>query len=87
VGAVELIEPLHPDTTIARFLERHGPGLHHIAYRTEDLESELARLESAGLTPIDRTPRTGAHGHRIAFLHPSGTGGVLVELVEAANAP
>jgi methylmalonyl-CoA/ethylmalonyl-CoA epimerase len=82
VGAVELIEPLRPDTTLARFLERQGPGLHHVAYTTRDLDAELARLEAAGMQLIDRTPRTGANGHRIAFLHPSGTGGVLTELVE-----
>jgi methylmalonyl-CoA epimerase len=84
VDAVELLEPLRPDTTLARFLEREGPGLHHIAYRTGDLDAELARLEAAGVPLIDRTPRTGANGHRIAFLHPSGTGGVLIELVERA---
>ncbi|MEQ1856073.1 MAG: VOC family protein [Longimicrobiales bacterium] len=84
VGALELIEPLRPDTTVGRFLERHGQGLHHIAYRTVDLESELARLESAGVPLIDRAPRVGAGGHRVAFLHPSGTGGILVELVERA---
>jgi len=82
VGAVELIEPIRPDTTLGRFLERQGSGLHHIAYTTDDLDAELARLEAAGVPLIDRTPRTGANGHRIAFLHPSGTGGVLTELVE-----
>lgn len=83
VGEVELIEPLSPDTSLARFLERQGPGIHHIAYRTDDLDAELIRLEAEGMTLIDRTPRTGAAGHRIAFLHPSATGGVLIELVES----
>ncbi|MSR19433.1 MAG: methylmalonyl-CoA epimerase [Gemmatimonadetes bacterium] len=82
VGAVELLEPLGPDTTVGRFLERHGQGLHHIAYRTQDLEGDLARLDAEGVPLIDRVPRMGARGHRVAFLHPSGTGGVLVELVE-----
>ena len=82
VGAVELVEPLAPDTPVGRFLDRHGQGLHHIAYCTEDLESELARLDAAGMRLVDPAPRTGAHGHRVAFVHPSSTGGVLVELVE-----
>jgi len=85
VGAVELLEPLGPDSTIARFLERRGEGLHHIAYRTADLDRELARLDAEGVPLIDRAPRQGARGHRVAFLHPSGAGGVLVELVEASG--
>jgi methylmalonyl-CoA epimerase len=85
VGAVELLEPLGPDTTIGRFLERRGEGLHHIAYRISDLDSELARLDAEGVRLIDRVPRQGARGHRVAFLHPSVTGGVLVELVEASS--
>ena len=85
VGAVELLEPLGPDTTIGRFLERRGEGLHHIAYRTQDLDRELARLDAEGVPLIDRVPRQGARGHRVAFLHPSGAGGVLVELVEASG--
>ena len=82
VGSIELIEPLTTQTTVGRFLERNGPGLHHVAFRTEDLESELARLEAQGLEVINRVPRLGANGHLVAFLHPSSTGGVLVELVE-----
>jgi methylmalonyl-CoA/ethylmalonyl-CoA epimerase len=82
VGAVELLEPLGPETTIGRFIERRGPGLHHIAYRTDDIEAELARLEAQGCELIDRVPRPGAHGHRVAFLHPSSTLGVLIELVQ-----
>jgi methylmalonyl-CoA/ethylmalonyl-CoA epimerase len=83
VGQVELIEPLGPETTVGRFLARRGEGLHHIAFRTPDLEAELARLDAEGVQLIDRVPRPGARGHRVAFLHPTGTGGVLVELVEA----
>jgi methylmalonyl-CoA/ethylmalonyl-CoA epimerase len=82
VGSVELIEPLGPETTVGRFLERRGPSLHHIAYRTDDLAGELARLEAEGIELIDRVPRTGAGGHRVAFLHPRAGGGVLIELVE-----
>lgn len=85
VGALELIEPLGPDTTVGRFLDRKGQALHHIAYRSDDLERDLARLDAAGIRLIDRTPRTGANGHRVAFLHPSSTGGVLVELVERSD--
>lgn len=82
VGFVELLEPTAPDTPVGRFLRKRGPGLHHLAYRTPDLTSELSRLRGAGFEPIDPAPRSGARGHRVAFLHPGGTGGVLVELVE-----
>lgn len=82
-GKIELLEPTRPDSPVARFLERRGPGLHHIAYRTDDIEAELARLARAGVRLIDRAPRPGAHGHRVAFVHPQSTGGVLVELVGA----
>jgi methylmalonyl-CoA epimerase len=85
VGQVELIEPLGPETTVGRFIERRGQSLHHIAYRTSDLDRELARLDADGVALIDRVPRQGARGHRVAFIHPSASGGVLVELVEAAG--
>ena len=80
-GSVELIEPLGPETTVARFLERRGPGLHHVAFRVPDLPEALSRLQEAGIRLIDTSPRTGARGHQVAFLHPESTGGVLVELV------
>ena len=82
IGTLELLEPLSPETTVGRFLERRGPGLHHIAYRTNDINAELSRLEAAGTRLIDRAPRMGANGHMVAFLHPESTGGVLVELVQ-----
>jgi methylmalonyl-CoA/ethylmalonyl-CoA epimerase len=82
VGAVELVEPLEPDSPVGRFLDRRGPALHHVAYRTEDILTEIARLRDAGLRLIDETPRTGAGGHQVAFLHPAAAGGVLVELVQ-----
>ncbi len=85
VGAVELLEPLAEDTTVGRFLQRRGPGLHHVAYRVDDLASELRRLEAEGIRLVDREPRAGARGHRVAFLHPSSTGGVLVELVQRST--
>jgi len=82
VGKIELIEPLSPESTVARFLDRKGPGLHHIAYASSDLRSDLAALEEAGLELIDKAPRPGAGGHSVAFLHPRSTGGILIELVE-----
>lgn len=82
VGSIELLEPTGPDTPVGRFLARRGPGLHHVAYRTDDLVGDLSRLEGAGIRLVDREPRVGAKGHRVAFLHPSSTGGVLVELVQ-----
>lgn len=81
VGMVELLEPLAPDTTVGRFLERRGTGLHHIAYRTDDIEGQLERLRAEGMRLVDEVPRPGAHG-LVAFIHPSSTGGVLVELVQ-----
>jgi len=78
---LELLAPLSPDSTVGRFLARRGQGLHHIAYRVADLEAELARLAAQGVELIDRVPRAGAGGHRVAFLHPRSTGGILVELV------
>lgn len=82
VGRLELLQPLGPDTPVGRFLAKRGPGLHHIAYRVSDLEATLRGLEESGIELIDRAPRPGAHGHRVAFIHPRSTGGVLVELVE-----
>ncbi len=81
-GKLELLEPLTPESGVARFLEKRGPGLHHIAYRVADLAATLERLAAAGVQLIDRAPRAGAHGHRVAFVHPRSAGGVLVELVE-----
>lgn len=85
-AAVELLEPLRADSPVARFLEKRGPGLHHIAYRVADIEAALAEQIAAGVEPIDRVPRAGAHGRRVAFLHPRSFSGVLVELVEASDA-
>ena len=81
-GKLELLEPLGPDTAVGRFLAKRGPGLHHIAYRVPDIEATLAELADAGFELIDAKPRPGALGHRVAFLHPRSTGGVLVELVQ-----
>jgi methylmalonyl-CoA epimerase len=81
-GSFELLEPLSPDTTVGRFLTRRGPGLHHIAFRTDDIVAELSRLDAAGLRLIDTEPHIGARGCLAAFVHPSSTGGVLVEFVQ-----
>jgi methylmalonyl-CoA/ethylmalonyl-CoA epimerase len=77
---VELLEPAGPDGPIARFLARRGPGIHHVCLRVPDLEGALARCRAAGCRLIDEVPRPGAHGRRVAFLHPSSTAGILVEL-------
>lgn len=79
---VELLEPTSDDSPIARFLEKRGPGLHHIAYQVEDLPTTLAALKSAGVQLVDETPRDGAQGMKIAFVHPKSTGGVLTELCQ-----
>ena len=81
-GHVELLRPLGPDTAVGKFLTRNGPGLHHVAYGTDDIESALESVRAAGLGLIDEQPRTGIRGSRVAFLHPKSTGGVLTELVE-----
>ncbi|MFN8591520.1 MAG: methylmalonyl-CoA epimerase [Thermomicrobiales bacterium] len=83
-GWIELIAPTDPEGPIARYLAKRGEGLHHVAYAVPDLEAELGRLEAAGSRLIDASPRTGAHGWRIAFIHPESCGGVLTELVEEA---
>ena len=85
VSHVELLAPLGPDTAVGKFLERGGPGLHHVAYGTDDIDSALEAARAAGLRLIDEQPRTGIRGSRVAFLHPKSTGGVLTELVQAAE--
>ena len=86
VGAthVELLRPLGPETAVGRFLERNGPGLHHVAYRTDDIDAALESLRATGLRLVDERPRAGIRSSRVAFLHPKSTGGVLTELVEPA---
>jgi methylmalonyl-CoA/ethylmalonyl-CoA epimerase len=84
-GHVELLQPTSPDSAVGRFLASSGPGIHHVAYQTDDIESALAQLRDAGLRLIDKEPRIGIRGSRVAFLHPRSTGGVLTELVEPAH--
>ncbi|MCX6063274.1 MAG: methylmalonyl-CoA epimerase [Caldiserica bacterium] len=79
---IELLEPTSPDSTIAKFIEKRGEGLHHIAIRVDDIEVALVELKAKGVQLIDETPRGGAGGTRIAFVHPKSTHGVLLELCE-----
>lgn len=79
---VELLEADAPDSPIAKFLAKRGPGIHHICFAVDDLNGTLERCRRAGIKLIDDVPRLGAEGKRIAFLHPSSTAGVLVELTE-----
>ena len=79
---IELLEPTSEDSPIAKFLEKRGPGIHHIAVRVTDIRSTLARLKEQGARLIDEQPRVGAGGSLIAFVHPAATNGVLLELVE-----
>ncbi|HET7602380.1 MAG TPA: methylmalonyl-CoA epimerase [Gemmatimonadales bacterium] len=81
-SSIELLAPRAADSPIARFLERRGPGIHHICYRVADLDAALARCRTAGYQLIDESPRPGAGGCRIAFLHPRSTTGTLIELTE-----
>jgi methylmalonyl-CoA/ethylmalonyl-CoA epimerase len=79
---VQLLSALGPDTPVGRFLERHGEGVHHIGYRVDDVRSMLARLEAGGVPLVDREPRPGSRETIVAFVHPKGFRGVLVELVQ-----
>lgn len=84
-AAIELIEP-KGNEGVARFLENRGPGLHHVAVEVEGIDEILAALKERGVPLVDQTPRIGAHGHKVAFVHPKATGGVLIELVEPQGA-
>jgi methylmalonyl-CoA epimerase len=82
---VELLRPLGPETAVGKFLDRTGPGLHHVAYRVSDIDAALERLRSEGIELIDQEPRTGIRNSRVAFVHPRATGSVLTEIVEPAE--
>jgi methylmalonyl-CoA epimerase len=82
---IELLAPLGPETAVGKFLARKGPGLHHVAYRVASVDEALAALAKAGMRLIDERPRTGIRGSRVAFVHPSSTGGVLTEIVQPAD--
>ena len=79
---IELLEPTGPNSPIEKFMAKRGEGIHHIAVRVDDIEAELRRLKESGVRLIDEKPRRGAHNTKIAFIHPSSTNGVLLELVQ-----
>ena len=82
---VELVMPLGPDTPVGKFIAKKGPGIHHVAYQTADIDAELERLKAKGVRLIDERARTGIRNSRVAFLHPAATGGVLTEITEPAE--
>jgi methylmalonyl-CoA epimerase len=82
-ATIELVEPLTADAPVAKFLEKKGRGLHHVCLRVKDIDATLADLKTKGIKLIDQTPRPGAHGSRIAFLHPASTEGILVEIKQS----
>ena len=82
---IELLEPTSPESPVAKFLEKNGPGTHHIAYEVADIEKAIAALIASGARMIDQTPRGGAHGAQIAFIHPKSSGGVLTELCQVGD--
>ncbi len=79
---VELLEPTGPDSAVAKFIDKRGEGIHHICFRVDDIDAHLARLKAEGYRLINEAPVPGAHGCRIAFLHPAAGNGVLIELSE-----
>lgn len=83
---VELLAPLGPDTPVGKFIAKRGPGMHHVAYQVRDIDATLATLEQAGLRLIDKRPRVGIGASRVAFVHPKAVGGVLIEIVQPAEA-
>jgi methylmalonyl-CoA epimerase len=80
--SIELLQGMTPDAPIARFIEKKGEGIHHIAYQVDNIEKALEEMKAKGVALIDEKPRRGAHKSQIAFLHPKGTYGVLIELIE-----
>ncbi|MFT5336729.1 MAG: methylmalonyl-CoA/ethylmalonyl-CoA epimerase [Sphingobacteriales bacterium] len=79
---IELLEATSPDSPIAKFLEKKGEGIHHIAFAVDDIVAEIARLKESGFTVLNETPKSGADNKLVAFLHPKGTNGVLIELCQ-----
>lgn len=82
---VELLTPVSSESAVARFLDRSGPGMHHVAYRTDDIDAALERLRESGMRLIDEQPRAGIRESRVAFVHPKSTGGVLTEIVQPSE--
>ncbi len=82
---LELLEPTGPDTPVGRFLDKRGPGFHHVCFLVDDIEAAITQLQSRGMRLVDEQPRDGARGSKVAFLHPGSTGGVLVELKQKVD--
>lgn len=82
---IELLEPTSADSPVAKFMEKNGPGVHHVAYEVTDIEAAIARLLADGARMVDEKPRNGAHGARIAFIHPKSSLGVLTEICQAGH--
>lgn len=82
---IELLQSTNPDSVISKFIANRGEGIHHVAVEVDDIERELEELKANGAPVIDDQPRTGAGGHRVAFIHPKGTSGVLLELIETLS--
>ncbi|MBL0224423.1 MAG: methylmalonyl-CoA epimerase [Geobacteraceae bacterium] len=82
---IELLEPTSEESPVAKFIEKNGPGIHHLAYEVEDIEAAIARLMAEGARMVDEKPRDGAHGTRIAFIHPKSSNGVLTEICQCGH--
>jgi len=82
---IELLEPTSPDSPVAKFLEKSGQGIHHVAYEVGDIEAAITKMIAEGVRMIDEKPRSGAHGTRIAFVHPKSSHGVLTELCQGGH--
>lgn len=82
---IELLEPTSPESPVAKFLEKNGQGIHHVAYEVDDIEAAIAHLVATGARMVDTVPRNGAHGTRIAFVHPKSSCGVLTELCQGGH--
>ncbi len=83
--SIELVQPTEASSPLTRFLETRGPGIHHVCFEVDDIEAEVKRLVGRGVKMVDEEPRPGAHGSRVAFIHPRSTGGALIELCELAE--
>ena len=84
-SSLEYLEPTDPDSPVGKYLEKNGPGIHHLAFEVDDVDAAVKELLDKGIRMIDQTPRKGAHGNRIAFIHPKETGGVLIEICQPSN--
>jgi methylmalonyl-CoA/ethylmalonyl-CoA epimerase len=83
---IELVQPETPDSPVARFIDKHGPGFQHLCFEVDDVAAELARLDAAGVRLVNKAPVDGAHGCKVGFIHPAATGGVLIELSQPPDA-